>query len=178
MTASPRLLVSDLVFPEGPRWHDGRLWLSDMFAAKVIACTPDGTVETILDTGEMWPSGLGFLPDGSLVVATMQDGLLVRWDKGSTSTLADLSSYGDGAQFWGSIINDMVIDGRGNALRRRVRHGHRPRRVRDRPSSSRWIHRGGRRGARARQWHDRHAGWKDVDRRGTRFGPPHRVRHR
>jgi sugar lactone lactonase YvrE len=114
MTATPRRLAGGLVFPEGPRWHDGRLWLSDMFASKVVACTPDGTIETILDTGEVWPSGLGFLPDGSLVIATMQDGLLVRWDKGTTSTLADLSEYGNGEKFWGSVINDMVIDGRGN----------------------------------------------------------------
>jgi sugar lactone lactonase YvrE len=114
MTASPKLLAEGLVFPEGPRWHDGRLWLSDMFASRVVTCTPEGAIETVLDTGKVWPSGLGFLPDGSLVVATMQDGLLVRWDRGTTSTLADLSAYGDGAKFWGSVINDMVIDGRGN----------------------------------------------------------------
>lgn len=114
MTAAPRLLASGLVFPEGPRWFNGRLWLSDMFAAKVMTCTPDGVIETVLDTGKVWPSGLGFLPDGSLVIATMQDGLLVRWKDGSTETLADLSAYGDGEKFWGSVINDMVIDGRGN----------------------------------------------------------------
>ena len=115
MRTSPRLLISGLVFPEGPRWHDGRLFLSDMFAGKVVACSPQGDVETIFDTGEVWPSGLGFLPDGSLLIATMQDGLLVQWDKGGASTVADLSSYGDGTQFWGTIINDMVVDGRGNA---------------------------------------------------------------
>jgi sugar lactone lactonase YvrE len=114
MAATPQRLAGGLVFPEGPRWYDGRLWLSDMFASKVVTCTPDGTIETILDTGKVWPSGLGFLPDGSLVIATMQDALLVRWDKGSTNTLADLSDYGDGEKFWGSVINDMVIDGRGN----------------------------------------------------------------
>lgn len=114
MIASPQRLADGLVFPEGPRWHDGRLWLSDMFANKVVTCTPDGTIDTVLDTGSVWPSGLGFLPDGSLVVATMQDGRLVRWENGSTSTLADLSDYGDGTKFWGSVLNDMVIDGRGN----------------------------------------------------------------
>src|SRR6266516_497816 len=53
-----------------------RLQPSDMFANKVVTCTPDGTLDTVLDTGSVWPSGLGFLPDGSLVVATMQDSLL------------------------------------------------------------------------------------------------------
>ncbi len=115
MTASPRRLVSGLVFPEGPRWHDGRLWLSDMFASRVVTCTPEGVVETVLDTGDVWPSGLGFLPDGSLLLTTMQDARLVRWDKGETSTVADLSEYGDGTKFWGCVINDMVVDGRGNA---------------------------------------------------------------
>src|SRR3954469_6912466 len=114
MAGTPKRLTDGLVFPEGPRWYDGRLWLSDMFASKVVTWTPEGKGETVLDTGSVWPSGLGFLPDGSLVVATMQDGLLVRWDKGTTSTLADLSPFGDGAKFWGSVINDMVIDGRGN----------------------------------------------------------------
>jgi sugar lactone lactonase YvrE len=114
MTASPRRLADGLVFPEGPRWYDGRLWLSDMFASKVVTCTPEGTIDTVLDTGGVWPSGLGFLPDGSLVIATMQDGLLVRWDNGTTSTLADLSAYGNGEKFWGCVLNDMVIDGQGN----------------------------------------------------------------
>ena len=116
--------------------------------------------------GSVWPSGLGFLPDGSLVVATMQDGLLVRWDKGSTSALADLSSYGDGAKFWGSVINDMVVDGRGNAyvgVYGRARHdesGIVLRRLEGRSS--------GRGGARDRQWHGGHAGWQDIDHRRAR----------
>ena len=113
MAAPVQPLADGLVFPEGPRWHDGRLWLSDMFAGRVVTCTADGTIDTILDTGPLWPSGLGFLPDSSLVVATMQDGCLVQWQNGTTSTLADLSGYGDGAKFWGTILNDMVIDGSG-----------------------------------------------------------------
>jgi hypothetical protein len=29
--AEPRVLVDDLVLPEGPRWHDGCFWFVDMF---------------------------------------------------------------------------------------------------------------------------------------------------
>jgi len=114
MAATPRRLAEGLVFPEGPRWHGGLLWLSDMFAEQVVTCSPDGKIETVLETPGVWPSGLGFMPDGALVVATMQDARLVRWHDGQSSALADLSRFGDGEKFWGSVLNDMVIDGSGN----------------------------------------------------------------
>ena len=31
------ILLDGLRFPEGPRWHEGRLWFSDMHARQVIA---------------------------------------------------------------------------------------------------------------------------------------------
>ena len=45
----PETLIDGLCFPEGPRWHDGRLWFSDMHDQQVLAVDPDGEVETIVD---------------------------------------------------------------------------------------------------------------------------------
>lgn len=51
-------LLDGLCFGEGPRWHEGRLWLSDMHAHQVLAVSEDGQVETIVEVPN-WPSGLG-----------------------------------------------------------------------------------------------------------------------
>jgi sugar lactone lactonase YvrE len=56
-------LVEGGSFFEGPRWHDGRWWVSDFFRHSVYAVAPDGTTEEVL-TVEAQPSGLGWLPDG------------------------------------------------------------------------------------------------------------------
>ena len=38
----PQVVLADLAFPESPRWHDGRLWVSDWGANEVIAVDPEG----------------------------------------------------------------------------------------------------------------------------------------
>ena len=105
----PHVLMTDLVFGESPRWHDNRLWLSDMGAGEVIAVDLDGKSEIVARvlTGV---SGIGFLPDGRLLIVAVRDGLLVRREPdGALVTQADLSGL---SRFpWG----DMVVDGRGNA---------------------------------------------------------------
>lgn len=93
---------------EGPRWHDGRLWLSDFYTHKVIAVSPEGKVEDIA-TVPAQPSGLGWLPDGTLLVVSMRDRRLLRLEHGELVEHADLSAT------TGGHINDMVVDGRGRA---------------------------------------------------------------
>lgn len=104
----PRVLLDDLIFPEGPRWHDGRLWFSDMHAREVVAVDENGARETIFEVPGS-PSGLGWLPDGRLLVVSMQDRRLLRRDGGRLVEHADLSGL---APFH---CNDMVVDARGNA---------------------------------------------------------------
>ena len=41
-------LLDGLCFGEGPRWHDGRLWLSDMHAHTVLTVDLDGKREDVL----------------------------------------------------------------------------------------------------------------------------------
>jgi sugar lactone lactonase YvrE len=80
---------------ESPRWHDGRWWVSDFYRHTVFTVEPDGTVEDILTLeGDGQPSGLGWLPDGSLLVVSMLDHrLLRRAPDGTVSEHADVSEH-------------------------------------------------------------------------------------
>jgi sugar lactone lactonase YvrE len=102
------LVYSGLAFGESPRWHDGRLFLSDIFAKRVLAIDRDGDAEVVCEV-ENHPSGLGWLPDGRLVVVSMLDRKLLRLEDRALVEHADLSNVCPGN------CNDMVVDGRGNA---------------------------------------------------------------
>jgi sugar lactone lactonase YvrE len=103
------VVLEGLAFPEGPRWHEGRLWFSDMHAHVVIALDPaSGKTEEIVEVRSD-PSGLGWLPDGTLLVVSMTDRRVMRMDGGQLVEHADLSPW---ATFH---CNDMVVDGRGRA---------------------------------------------------------------
>lgn len=109
MTDAPRsrIDIPELRFPEGPRWHDGALWFSDQIGNAVRRLEPDGTVQVIAELPN--PSGLGFLPDGSPLAASMRTCLLSRIrPDGSTETFAELGSFG-------VALNDMFVDGEGRA---------------------------------------------------------------
>jgi len=108
MTRDGRLVLDGLVFPEGPRWFEGRLWFSDMHAHEVVAVSPDGERETIVEVPNQ-PSGLGFLPDGRLLIVSMTDRKLLRLDPDGLWEVADVSGLAP------YHCNDMVVDSAGNA---------------------------------------------------------------
>jgi sugar lactone lactonase YvrE len=96
-------------FFEGPRWHDGKWWVSDFYAHTVYSITPDGEATVELEVPTQ-PSGLGWLPDGSLLVVSMLDHkLLRRWPDGRVTEHADISEY------CGGHANDMVVTADGRA---------------------------------------------------------------
>jgi sugar lactone lactonase YvrE len=101
-------LVDGLGFPEGPRWHDGKVWFSDFGSRKVHTVGLDGTLSDVVGVPQS-PSGLGWLPDGALLVVSMEDRKLMRFDGNELSVHADLSSF---AKFQ---CNDMVVDAHGRA---------------------------------------------------------------
>ncbi len=108
-TLHPRVLLDDLAFAEGPRWHDGRLFFSDMHSQEVVAVDLAGRRETITRIAGN-PSGLGWLPDGRLLVVSMNDRRVVCVESsGAQTEYADLSAL---ASFH---CNDMVVDRRGRA---------------------------------------------------------------
>ena len=103
------VVIDGLRFGEGPRWHEGRLWFSDMHEGVVLAMTPAGELETICKVAAE-PSGIGWLPDGRLLVVSMQDRKLLRQEpNGDLSVHADLGSL---ARYH---CNDMVVAGDGTA---------------------------------------------------------------
>jgi len=102
------ILLDNLTFPEGPRWHDGRLWLSDFYSHHVIAVDMEGKAETIC-TVENQPSGLGWLPDRRLLVVSMLDCKVLRLDPDGLKVHADLADVAH------SKCNDMTVDGEGRA---------------------------------------------------------------
>jgi sugar lactone lactonase YvrE len=101
-------LLEGGAFFESPRWHDGHWWLSDFYRQRVLTVTEDGRSEDVLEV-EGQPSGLGWMPDGSLLVVSMRDHRILRWDGSSTTVHADVS------EFCGGHLNDMVVDSRGGA---------------------------------------------------------------
>lgn len=102
------LLFEDLAFGESPRWHDGRLYLADVFAKQVVAVGLDGTSEVVVELDDH-PSGLGWLPDGRMLVVSMLEQKLLRLEDEKLVEHADLSDLCPGA------CNDMVVDGHGRA---------------------------------------------------------------
>jgi sugar lactone lactonase YvrE len=103
-----KVLLDGLAFPEGPRWHDGKLFFSDMHARQVHAVDMSGKSEVICEV-PAWPSGLGWLPDGRMLVVSMTDRKLLRLDRDG------LKEYGDMSKLAPFHCNDMVVDKEGRA---------------------------------------------------------------
>jgi sugar lactone lactonase YvrE len=102
------VLAEGFGFLEGPRWHDGRLWMSDMDRGKVFTLGLDGGVETVVEVPGQ-PSGLGFLPDGRPLIVSMEDRRLLRLEGGNLVCHAELGPLVTG------VTNDMVVDTQGRA---------------------------------------------------------------
>ncbi len=109
MARRTQILAEGIYFGEGPRWRDGRLWFSDFHAHAVKSVSPAGEVRVEFTLDDQ-PSGLGWLPDDSLLVVSMkQRQVLRRSPDGTMAIHADLSAI---APFH---CNDMVVDAAGGA---------------------------------------------------------------
>lgn len=103
------ILLDKLCFGEGPRWREGMLWFSDMHAQKVLKVDPQGNVETVVKLDDDQPSGLGWLPNGDLLIVAMTKKQVLRFNGSQLSVHADLSSLAS------HFCNDMVVDHVGRA---------------------------------------------------------------
>jgi sugar lactone lactonase YvrE len=101
-------ILDGLAFPECPRWHDGSLYFSDMHDGKVWRIGPTGEAQKMFDV-PTFPAGLGWMPDGSLRIVSMNDRRLLRCGAHGIETAADLGGIATGK------TNDMVIDREGRA---------------------------------------------------------------
>jgi sugar lactone lactonase YvrE len=104
-----QILLSGLVFPESPRWHDHRLWLADWGAQEVVAVDLQGESDVIVSVPS-FPFSMDWLPDGRLLIVSASAGQLLRRERDeSMVTHGDLAGLAD--RPW----NEIVVDGRGNA---------------------------------------------------------------
>jgi sugar lactone lactonase YvrE len=109
MAGTAKVLAEGISFGEGPRWHDGRLWFSDFYdhAVKSVGTGGDVRIEFEIDDQ---PSGLGWTPDGDLLVVAMtKRQVLRRSPDGRIALHADLSHLAT----W--HCNDMTVDAQGRA---------------------------------------------------------------
>lgn len=104
----PNVVVDGLTFPEAPRWHDGKLWFSDFYSHRVLTVDTTGRLETVVEVPQR-PSGLGFTADGGVLIVSMLDRRLLRFDGSRLDVVADLSAFATGP------CNDMVVDALGRA---------------------------------------------------------------
>ena len=104
----PETVARGFAYTECPRWHQGRLWFSDQYLGGVYAMTEGGDVEAVVEVPGR-PAGLGWLPDGRLLVVSMDRHQLFLLDGGQLRSVADLSPYHPGPS------NDMVVDRHGRA---------------------------------------------------------------
>ena len=103
-------VLSDFAFLEGPRWRDGRIWFSDFYLHHVYSAGEDGSDLREEAAVPTQPSGLGWLPDGRLLIVSMRDRRMLRREPdGTLVTHADLSHYATGH------LNDVVVDEQGRA---------------------------------------------------------------
>jgi sugar lactone lactonase YvrE len=105
-----RVVLDGGTFFEGPRWHDDRWWVSDFYRHVVLSLDADGGDVREELTVEQQPSGLGWAPDGSLLVVSMLDRRLLR--RTPSGEVGEVASFG---HLCGGPANDMVVDTSGRA---------------------------------------------------------------
>ena len=102
-------LMKGLTFGEGPRWHENKFYFSDFYSHKVYSLDLSGKHEVIVEIPNQ-PSGLGWTPDGTMLIVSMKDRKLMSLKDGQLKERADLT------EFSGFHCNDMVVDIDGNAF--------------------------------------------------------------
>src|SRR5689334_14132454 len=104
MARASRTLCDGIYYGEGLRWRNGRLWFSDFFGHKVHSVSLGGDLRTEIELDDQ-PSGLGWMPDGSLLFVSMKKRQVLRRSLDGKITLhADLNGIAD------FYTNDMVVD--------------------------------------------------------------------
>ena len=108
MTRKLKTLMDGLTFGEGPRWYEDKFYFSDFYSHKVYTLDLEGNYEVIVEVPNQ-PSGLGWMPDGTMLIVSMKDRKLLSFKDNALEERADLSGLA------GFHCNDMVVDSKGNA---------------------------------------------------------------
>jgi len=102
LTAQP--LAADFIFLEAPRWHEGALWVPDVFDSILYRVDARGYKQVVVDQLPPRPNSLGFLPDGTPLLVSSVERQLLKLVGGRLEVYADLSHWATGD------LNDFVID--------------------------------------------------------------------
>ena len=102
MSRATRILSDGIYFGEGLRWRDGLLWFSDILAHAVKSVSPDGDLRTEFVIDDQ-PSGLGWMPDGSMLIVSMTKRHVLR-----RSTAGVIGVHADLSHIAAFHCNDMV----------------------------------------------------------------------
>ncbi|MHA4854511.1 SMP-30/gluconolactonase/LRE family protein [Rhodococcus sp. MSC1_016] len=97
------VLTDGFAFTECPRWHEGRLWFVDMHLNRVVSVLPDGSGESTVEVPGS-PGGIGWLPDGRLLIVLMAERQILRLDDNGLVVHADLS------ETVATTLNDLAVD--------------------------------------------------------------------
>lgn len=104
-----KTFADNLSFPECPRWHADALWVSDMWSHRVLRFDSEGGIDAVVELDGDDPGGLGWLPDGRMLVVGMESRKIWRVERDDVVVHADLTSFAD------FPLNDMVVDSQGVA---------------------------------------------------------------
>ncbi|EOM75562.1 5-valerolactone hydrolase [Rhodococcus rhodnii LMG 5362] len=105
-----RTVLDGFAYLECPRWRDDRIWFVDFYTYRVFSAREDGSDLRVEAEVPQQPSGLGWLPDGRLLVVSMRDRSILRREAdGTLVTHADLTSFTE------HPLNDMLVDESGRA---------------------------------------------------------------
>ena len=104
-------VVTGMAYLECPRWHDQRIWFSDFYTYRVYSALEDGSDLRVEAEVPGQPSGLGWLPDGRLLIVSMREARVLRREPDGT-----LVTHTDVSGQVGGLLNDMVVDSRGRAF--------------------------------------------------------------
>jgi sugar lactone lactonase YvrE len=111
MAREIKTVIDGMAFTECPRWHEGRLWFSDFYTYRVYSAAEDGSDLRTEAEVPGQPSGLGWLPDGQMLIVSQRDRRILRRDLGGTlHTHADLHAAAP------AHLNDMIVDSAGHAF--------------------------------------------------------------
>ncbi len=106
MDMKTTVLVDSLWFPESPGWHQCKLWITDLFARRVMEVDLHGGVHVVVEPPDT-PTAPGWTPDGRLLVISATARWLLRLEDDGLVTVADLSEIVE------YPLNDMIVDGQG-----------------------------------------------------------------
>lgn len=112
MKRTASVVLDGFGVPESLRWHEGALWFSDLAHGTVHrwdGVGDAGTVSTVVEVPGR-AGGLGWLPDGRMLVVSMDGGVVYRQEPDGR-----LVEHADLRAVVGGPVNDMLVDSQGRA---------------------------------------------------------------